>query len=209
MLKKILTFAVVSSLFFSFIGCLGYGQIKITNDSFTNSKIITLLLANNSQEKMYHFFRTRCDTKFIRKISIDNEENYVKLTLRVSEKFEDLKPKAFFKIDNTKIPATVSNIKSELKTTTSTRSKTKYDFKPSTIDSSIDGTATTESRTTTSTSKILHGKIIISPEIKDAILNGSTFTIRIYSGLNPLTFVINKKNLSKLKTFFTTTGEKK
>jgi len=188
-------------------GCAQYGKIKYDKDAFKEATTLTMLYKHSSMEKQGTF-----DGKFVttstyyREIK-SNIKKPAQITFKIEtlEKFNTLKPDGFIRVNNKTYPLKMTDITSVLKTDTKTKvSQTNDD----TITADrINLKTTTTARTRTKRWKSMTGTITIPENIEQEILKANFFAFRIYIDTRPVTFIIKRKDLAKLKSFFKATED--
>jgi hypothetical protein len=218
-----------------FIGCLGAalmligcstGKIIVEKDDFKDATVVKMDYKYKSNETTLGM-ATRNHVSYYREIK-NGQKMPAMLSFKVieDEDSKDLAKEAFIRVNGQNYKLTVTDITSQIKTRISTKTvkeKEENDDFGSSHSSFVDytgqgigsssssGSTTTTTTTSTSTQswKELIGKVVIPPEAEQAIMSANSFTIRIYSGSNPLTFVVKEEALQKAKSFFAVNGSAK
>jgi len=203
-------------IFVAFIaaGCGNTGKIMVKNDNFKDAVTVSLNYVHKSIETL-GFMSYRAEVNYYREIK-ESKKTPVEMTFRIraAENAQDLNNNIFLKVNKNKYDIKMSDIRSESKSKTdfSTSSKTSssggtgsgyVDYTGAGAGSSSKGETTTTLETTTTTLlwKELSGKIVLNDKIENEILKSAKFTLRLYSGDQPFTFIIEKRKLEKIKKF--------
>ncbi|PJZ67270.1 hypothetical protein CH371_04260 [Leptospira wolffii] len=198
MLKKSFYWLVVLGFV---ANCSGLGEIKISHDSFRNAHIVTVKLGNRSQEKVATSFQVASfllptyngTFEFSREIKTGKPNaSEIQLSIIASNDNPLLTAKGAVRIGEKSFDLAVTDISGE------TVANMKAEAKENSI------TGKTSVSTSTQSYKVLRGKIVLNKEIEDLILRSNDFTLRLYSGNYPITFVIVGDDFLKLKEFLTT-----
>lgn len=181
--------------------CSGLGQIKVSHDSFRNAHIVTMKLANNSQEKVaypapaldFMLPNYRGTFDLFREIK-EGKPNPSEIQLSIVAFNENplLTAKGGIRIGTKMFDIVISDISGETVTSHKTQAK----------ENSFTGK--TEVSTSSSSHKVLRGKISLTKEIEDQILKANDLTLRVYSGNYAITFIFAGDDFLKLKDYLTT-----
>ena len=195
------------TFFLLFTGCVQYGKIKYNNDPFKKAITLTMLYKHSSIEKQDTFAgKFVTISTYYREIK-SGVKSPAQITFKIAamENFNSLKPDGFIRVNKKTYPLTMTDITSVLKTDINTKvSQTNDD----TITSDrINLKTTTTSRTETSRWKSMTGTITIPENVEQEILKAKLFAFRFYIDTRPITFIIKRKDLATLKSFFGATED--
>jgi hypothetical protein len=200
-MRKAVIPVLVSVLFF---GCLSSGQIKVRKDDFTKKTVVTVdyysLVSSEGRRGSF---------SFAREFDAKSETAFFTVEVYMSSMAKDIGDKCFIKIDEQTFEFSLNDPKNIIVTNVQTTTTTTY--APTTSSSGyVDYTkGQKNSEVSTSKHKELGGKIILSDNIKKALLSGKNITFRLYSGTDPLTFEFSPEYYASLVKFYQTTGEEK
>jgi len=201
MVKKMIVIGIVAMLGSA---CSSIGKIQMRTDDMTGAKVFTLDLEHTSKERMPGLLAPRydCIAKYVRDINPKKGEiTEVTLVTKACSTCDDLTDNAVLKINDKTYEIKFGEKNTEVKSQTDT---TKHYHKRS--DGYVDYSRPTGSTSETQTWKELRGKIVITPELKKAMIESSAITYRVYSGTNPVTYVLESDDISKVKKFLLTDG---
>ncbi|TGK06794.1 hypothetical protein EHO59_01280 [Leptospira semungkisensis] len=226
MLKTILSFLLVA-LFA--VNCVSFGKVNIVRDDFKNSHIVSMKLQQQTTEGVNGPFGESSWAHYYglfdlsREIGADNKSvpTVIRFNIHVGKDDSAVEKTGFIKIGDKTNPLIVANVASQLvtnfSTTTTTTNTTSPGFSSNNSNNAsghksafVDYTKTnsnsshssqTKTQTSSHTHKELTGTFLLKKEDEQAILSTNQFTVRLYSGAQPLTFQFDEENVNYLKNF--------
>jgi len=170
--------------------CSSYGKIKERQDSYTESKVVTMELDHKSEETFgifnMHAYIDITYTKDSKSGKLHSVE--MRIETPADEKSE-LKPQAFLKGDDQKYEVKVEGIQKTSTTHTKTDNKRDKDGK----------VTDTETKTTTEYRSI--GTIKVPINVWEHLMASKRIGYRLYVDQEPLTFLVSEEWREKLREF--------
>ncbi|TGL60681.1 hypothetical protein [Leptospira sarikeiensis] len=202
----------ISLLLISAVGCT-FGVVRITKDNFKNSHTVNLKLELKSEESILGtlidtpFTKYRVEMDFTREIGEGKLVPTIgRVTVFATTQNTGLERSGFLKIGEKMSQLAFGNSSVQSVTTTVTRSNAQggNTSAPSYGYGAGTGTGVT---TSSSTHLRLNTTFLLKKEEEDEILKSNSFTIRFYSGAEPITVVIEESDLDKFKEYLTARPE--
>ncbi|PKA15676.1 hypothetical protein [Leptospira haakeii] len=201
MFRKIL---VISLLFIATVGCT-FGVVRITKDNFKNSHTVNLKLALKAEESVLGtlidtpFTKYRVEMDFTREISPDKLVPTIgRVTVFAATNNAGIERSGFLKIGEKTISLAFGNSSTQSVTTVTTTNATNTQGANNSNSSFGSNNGV---RTSSSTYLKLNSSFLLKKEDEDEILKSNGFTIRLYSGAEPITVVIAEDDLDKFKEY--------
>ncbi|MEI7012379.1 hypothetical protein [Leptospira licerasiae] len=199
MFKKL---TILSSLFFVIIGCItpaGFGKVKVTKDNFKNIHNVNLKMLVKSEEALpgapFESMKYGVILDFTREIGIDKiNPTAAQFTIYATALNRPIEKSGFVKIGDKVSPLIFGNTLSERVTTISsgaTANNTQNVSNSQNVQINVKSHAHFE----------LKGTFLLKKEDEDAIRNSNEFSIRLYSGTEPITISFVDGDLAKFKEY--------
>ncbi|MES0489289.1 MAG: hypothetical protein ABUK01_04805 [Leptospirales bacterium] len=220
-------FTILISLFMT--NCFfTYGQVKVTEDSYKNSTIVTVDLKHQSTEfrkSLFYSLYSYAAISYIKEIK-KGKPVLLKLVVKIYGNLIKagslLENKGFVKINGKQISVKLAKIDSSSSTSSSTTSSTDYsgsgksaytdytkpqgnDFGTNNYGRSNHGGGSTKTTTRTATVHYALAEIELSTKELKKLENCEELEMRFYVNSLPMTFTVAEKELDILKKFAATT----
>lgn len=206
MFKKL---TILCFLFFVTIGCSTFGKVKVTKDSFKNVHIVNMKLQIRSLESFPGaIFEDSSLEKYVATLDFTREiatdkivPTVTRFTIYATEQNAPIERSGFVKIGEKTNPLAFGNTASQsiTKVTSTVSSSSTTTSSSNTLKTKVD----TKSRTY----KELTGTFLLKAEDEEEILKSNEFTIRLYSGSEPITIPVTGEDLAKFKEYLTAKPE--
>jgi len=196
-MKKIIILLIMISLTAS---CLGLGKIKIKDDEFNDSQVVSLSFKHASMEKIGHIFKRNISVyaHYVRNIKKNKSApSSIKVSFNVDNNVSNLVKRSEVKVGTKKYRVRVIEVSNQIQQQTNFTGNTTYSNNSS--NKGVDAKTTISGQT--STWKAINGRIKLSKNIEKAILECDKFYIRFYLGSDSLTLKIYGEELKKIKEF--------
>lgn len=177
-------------------GCSSSGKITIQKDDFKKTISITMTYPHNSVEKKEKSSKSyRSMTSYSREIK-DQRKGPATITfvIEAPESLDTIKKEGFVRVNRNTFPLVFSDISTELKTTTTASMKTRNK---------------TTAKSVTRQWKILRGTATLPLKVEEEILRAKVFAYRLYVDKKPITFIVKRDDLKKIREFLNTNALKK
>ncbi|TGK09619.1 hypothetical protein EHO58_04390 [Leptospira selangorensis] len=218
MLKRIF----ILSIFLSLVtGCM-FGTVRITKDNFKNSHTVNLKLKLNADESYPGTLIDSFLTKYVVEMDFTREigqgtliPTVARVKVHATTMNNPIERSGFLKIGEKNIPLAFGNVSAQSVTTvstsatstpnygygsTNTNSTPNYGYNPAGSTLTSGGVKTSVS-THASTVVHLNATFLLKKEDEEAILKSRGFSIRLYSGAEPITIQIAEDDLEKFKEY--------
>jgi|JI10StandDraft_1071094.scaffolds.fasta_scaffold218969_3 hypothetical protein len=169
-------------------GCQSYGEIKVRNDSFKNSKVASVKLDHKSEETFGMFnSQMPIEVTYTKEVKSGQPATIEMKIITPASATSELKPQAFIKADKQKFEVTLEGIQK----TSATQSTT-------TNQKDVKGMIT-DTQTKTSTQFASMGTIKVPIEVWKQMMGAQKVGYRLYIDQEALSFLVSDEWLEKLK----------
>lgn len=202
MFKKL---TILSFLFFVTIGCSTFGKVKVTKDSFKNIHNVNLKMLVKSEEALpgapFESMKYGVILDFTREIGIDKiNPTVAQFTIHATALNRPIEKSGFVKIGDKVSPLIFGNTFSERVTTISsgaTANSTQNVSNSQNVQINVKSHSHFE----------LKGTFLLKKEDEEEIQKANEFSIRLYSGTEPITILFVGEDLAKFKEYLTAKPE--
>jgi len=172
------------------IHCSSYGKIKEREDSYTNSKIVSMTLDHKSEETFGLFnMNARIAITYAKELKT-GKTHAVEMKIEApANATSELKPQAFLKADDQKFEVKIEAIQKTSTTDTKTHKKRDKDGK----------LTDTDTKTTTQYRSI--GTINVPVGVWSQLMGSKKIGYRLYIDQEALTFFVSEEWREKLREF--------
>lgn len=186
-----------------------FGTVRITKDSFKNTHSVNLKLQLKAEESypgtLIDSFLTKyiVDLDFTRELGKDTlVPTVARVKVHATTMNNPIERSGFLKIGEKTFPLAFGNVSAQTVTTVSTNTSSTPNYgNTSTASTSASGGAKTSVSTHASTAVHLNATFLLKKEDEEAILKSNGFTVRLYSGAEPITIPIVEDDLAKFKEY--------
>ncbi|AOP33610.1 hypothetical protein A0128_06965 [Leptospira tipperaryensis] len=170
--------------------------IRVKRDSFKNLVSVTMDLDHSAYVEGFTRSASSRGTQYSREIKNDkNTPTAIYFKLFVSNNLNALTNEAYIKIDDkiTKLELIETSVGSQVVT-------------EKTNDLNIK-TGKIEEKSSTSSMRVLTGKMILNSELEKAILNSQKLQYRLYAQSEPIELTVSSSQLNTVKEFLSKSGQ--
>ena len=195
---------LVSLMFFA--SACATGKIKHSVDDITGTETVSMLLKHTSNERLT-LLSSRCagEFRYIGQTTPDKTRT-VRIVVKINAVItaDDLADNAVVRVNREVFELKLANLSSTNMTHTSgTATTTNYYEQRSDgfVDFSKPVKSKTDSDVQTTQWKELNAVLEVPPALMQAFLRSETITFRFYSGIKPLTYELNEREVAHVKEF--------
>ncbi|WP_335904574.1 hypothetical protein [Leptospira venezuelensis] len=191
-------------------GCM-FGTVRIKKDNFKNTHTVNLKLKLKAEESFPGVLIDTFLTKYIVEFDFTRElgkETLVPTVTRVkvhaTTMNNPIERSGFLKIGEKTSPLAFGNVSAQTVTTVTSSTSSSANntgFSTGNTGASSAGGAKTSVSTHASTAVFLNATFLMKKEDEEAILKSNGFSIRLYSGSEPITIPIVEADLEKFKEY--------
>lgn len=190
-------------------GCM-FDTVRITKDNFKNTHSVNLKLKLKAEESYPGTLIDSFLTKYIVELDVTRElgkevlvPTVARVKVHATTMNNPIERSGFLQIGDKTSTLAFGNVSAQTVTTVSTKaaSTPNYGYNSTASTSGGMGGTKTSLSTQTSTSVLLNATFLMKKEDEDAILKSNGFSIRLYSGSEPITIPVVEGDLEKFKEY--------